>query len=281
VEWCLQGKTEVPGENLSHYQFLYDKSQTEWPGIKTGPPRSVSSDLKERWRKKRKDDGQNLDTGKCLEEKIWNCDRRRDGRTHKVIPCSKVLPEKLIVPQTDKKLSQVIKPTGSSPCSQQPANCTYPEADQFSPRPPPHQPITRRSHLIASYHLLLGLPTKTVYHFSSACPAHPPIRFDRFNNIYISSSSSLTVHKQFQNLCLSTALMNLIKSSRTRYTRHAACIRCEMLTIFWMENVQREDRCEALGLHKRNILKVVNRNTACTKSPFCLTPPFFRHNSHY
>ena len=181
MEWCLQGKTEVPGENLSHCQLLYDKSQIEWPGIKSRPPRSVSSDLKARWRKKRKDDGQNLDIGKCVEEKIWNCDRERDGSTHKVIPCSKVLPEKLFIPQTD-KLSQIIKPTGSLPYPQQPANCTYPKADQFSPRPPPHQPISRRSHLIASYHLLLGLPTKTAYHFSSACP--PPTRFYHSNNLW-------------------------------------------------------------------------------------------------
>jgi hypothetical protein len=37
--------------------------------------------------------------------------------------------------------------------------------------PPP--PISRRSHLMATYHLLLDLPTKTAYHFSSASP--PPI----------------------------------------------------------------------------------------------------------
>jgi len=61
----------------------------------------------------------------CVEEKIWNCDRRRDGRTHKVIPCSKVLPEKLIIPQTN-KLSQVIKPTGSLSHPQQPATVPIP-----------------------------------------------------------------------------------------------------------------------------------------------------------
>ena len=98
---------------------------------------------------------------------------------------------------------------------------------------------------------------------------------------YISCSSSLTVHEQFQHLCPSTAAMNLIKSSRMRYTGHAACIRCEMFTIFGMENVQRKDRCEGLGLHKRKISNVVNRITSCTKSPFCLTPPFSRHNNHY
>jgi len=65
----LKGKIEVLGENLYHCQFLYDKSHTEWSGIKSGPPILVSSDLKARWRKKRKDDGQNLDTGKCLEKR--------------------------------------------------------------------------------------------------------------------------------------------------------------------------------------------------------------------
>ena len=98
---------------------------------------------------------------------------------------------------------------------------------------------------------------------------------------YIPCSSSLTMREQFQNLCLSTAVMNLIKSSRMRYTGQAACIRCKMFTIFWIENMQRKDGCEGLGLHQRKILKVVHRNTVRTKLPFCLTPPFFRHNNHY
>jgi hypothetical protein len=37
VEWRLEGKTEVLGENLPQRHFFYHKSQLARPGLETGP----------------------------------------------------------------------------------------------------------------------------------------------------------------------------------------------------------------------------------------------------
>jgi hypothetical protein len=77
-----------------------------------------------------------------------------------------------------------MEPEGSSPYTQQPATRPYPEPDQSSLRPP--HPTSRRSILILSSHLRLGLPsglfpsgfpTKALYApllspIRATCPAH-------------------------------------------------------------------------------------------------------------
>jgi hypothetical protein len=76
-----------------------------------------------------------------------------------------------------------VEPEGSSPYSQEPATCPYPKPDRSSLYPP--HPTSRRSIIILSSHLLLGLPsgllpsgfpTKTLYapllsHIRTTCPA--------------------------------------------------------------------------------------------------------------
>jgi hypothetical protein len=61
---------------------------------------------------------------------------------------------------------------GSSPYSQEPATCPYPEPDRSSQSPPPPHSTSRRSILMSSSHLRLGLssgllrsdfPTETLY----------------------------------------------------------------------------------------------------------------------
>jgi hypothetical protein len=49
-----------------------------------------------------------------------------------------------------------MEPEGSSPYTQEPATCPYPEPDQSSLRP---HPTSRISILILSYNLRLGLPS--------------------------------------------------------------------------------------------------------------------------
>jgi hypothetical protein len=49
-----------------------------------------------------------------------------------------------------------MEPEGSSPYTQEPATCPYPEPDRSSLRP---HPTSRRSILILSSHLRLGLPS--------------------------------------------------------------------------------------------------------------------------
>jgi hypothetical protein len=70
-----------------------------------------------------------------------------------------------------------MEPEGSSPYTQEPATCPYPEPDQFSLCPPP---TSRRSILILSTYLRVGLtsgllpsgfPTKALY-----APLISPIR---------------------------------------------------------------------------------------------------------
>jgi hypothetical protein len=74
-----------------------------------------------------------------------------------------------------------MEPEGSSPYTQEPATCPYPEQDRSSLRPPPH-PTSRRPILILSSHLRLGpipsgFPTEALYApllspIRATCPAH-------------------------------------------------------------------------------------------------------------
>ena len=56
--------------------------------------------------------------------------------TNQLTARSRVLLEKLTVPQLVKKFSAFYETKGSLPSSQQPATCPYPEPDQSSPCPP-------------------------------------------------------------------------------------------------------------------------------------------------
>ena len=76
-----------------------------------------------------------------------------------------------------------MQPEGSSPYSQEPATCPCPESDRSSPCT---HPTSRRSILILSFHILVGLPsvlllsgfpTKTLYatllfNIRATCPSH-------------------------------------------------------------------------------------------------------------
>jgi len=44
-------------------------------------------------------------------------------------------PSEATSPSTSQSSSYLMKPEGQLPCSQEPTTCTYPEADQSSPRP--------------------------------------------------------------------------------------------------------------------------------------------------
>jgi hypothetical protein len=38
MEWELAGETELLGENLRQYHFVYHKSRMTWLGLEAGPP---------------------------------------------------------------------------------------------------------------------------------------------------------------------------------------------------------------------------------------------------
>ena len=150
-----------------------EETEVWWTELSHGKV-AGEEDLKLRWRKRRKYDGQNFATGKWLEKKIWNWDGGRDGRTQKVIPNSGVLPEKLIIISARQGTLASYKTyrfiTAFTTARQ--LYLSLARSIQSTP-PTPSQSISRRSHLIASYRLLLGLPTKTVYTFLFSMPRPP------------------------------------------------------------------------------------------------------------
>jgi hypothetical protein len=74
-----------------------------------------------------------------------------------------------------------MEPEGSSPYTQEPATCPYPEPDQSSLRP---HPTTRRSILILSSHLRLGFPSGS---FPQVSPQKPCVHL--FFPLYVPNES--------------------------------------------------------------------------------------------
>jgi hypothetical protein len=102
-----------------------------------------------------------------------------------------------------------MEPDGSSPYTQQPATCPYPEPDQSSLRPP--HPTSRRYILILSSHLRLGLPsdllpsgshTKAMYApllspISATCPGKILNIYENyFNRVKVLAKCILLILKQ-------------------------------------------------------------------------------------
>ena len=108
-------------------------------------------------------------------------------------PWSRVLLEKVTIPQLVKKFSAFYGTWRFIPHSQVPATCPYTEPDQTSPYPLPH-PTSWRSMLILSSHLRLdlpsglfpsGFPTKTLYTpllFTHTCYISRPSYLGEFTN---------------------------------------------------------------------------------------------------
>jgi hypothetical protein len=101
-----------------------------------------------------------------------------------------------------------MEPEGSSPHSQMPANCPYPEPAQSSPYPP--HPTSWRSSLILSSHLSLGLPsdlvpsgfpTKTLYTPPSSPNSTWWLQYRKLNNSQIvpRQSPGLAGHQTHTN----------------------------------------------------------------------------------
>jgi hypothetical protein len=90
-----------------------------------------------------------------------------------------------------------MEPQGSSPYSQEPATCPYPEPDRSSLCPSPQSNLSK-IHFNISSHLRLGLPsgllppgfpTKALYApllspIRATCPAHLSSSLDHPNNIW-------------------------------------------------------------------------------------------------
>jgi hypothetical protein len=91
-----------------------------------------------------------------------------------------------------------MEPEGSFPHSQEPDTCPSPQADEFSPYPPPPHFTSLRSNLILFSHLRLGfwndiffsgLPTKPLYGpvlspIRATCPAHLILVFEHPYHIW-------------------------------------------------------------------------------------------------